>query len=105
MVNQYPHTLSVETADSPGRDSEGNYLEPILTLTQQPCRVEANDRGRTIVGDDGMQLQHAWTVYLRAGGAAVSVGTLVKVYDGAELLLSATVKRYHRGQLNARIWL
>lgn len=105
MVKQYPHTLSIETVTSGGRDAEGDFITSAPVLTQSECRAEVNDQGRTVIADDGLRLDYSWILYLPLSVAHIPVGVMVEVYSGAELLLTATVKRFSRGQLNARVWL
>ena len=105
MVKQYPHRLVMTTATGSVQDGNGNWVSGSLVTTEKACRAEPNSRNATVKAEDGTAVQFDFTVYMPLPVDTIVVGSNVEVYNGDELLSTNTVKRFTRGQLNARLWL
>jgi hypothetical protein len=105
VVKQYPHTLKLTTIGSGTQDSEGNWIPGGSTEVEKPCRFETNDRGAIVATDDGAEIVYDGIIYLPLPADQIAPGTTVQVLDGVTVLSNRTVKKFSRGQLNARIWL
>lgn len=105
MVTQYPHTLTVTTKVEAARDVNGNWVPGSETSTDYSCRAEPASGNASIPGDDGNRIYYDWTVYLPLPVPDMMNGAVVTVKDGIKVLSNNKIKRFNRGQLNARIWL
>lgn len=105
MVSQYPHGLVITTATGSVQDGNGNWLPGSTSTRVKACRAEPNGKNAMIKTVDGTSIVFDFTVYLPLPIDTVAVGSKVEVYNGEELLSQNTVKRFSRGQLNARLWL
>lgn len=107
MVKQYPHTLTVTKVNETTRDENGDYLQADVGQTiTSVCRAEA-EKGSDgfIIGADGTTIKFSWIVYMPLGVSGMVVGSKVTVDQDGETIVTDTVKRYSKGQLNVRIWL
>lgn len=105
MVKQYPHRLVITTKSGSTQDGNGNWVPGTDTIIEKGCRAEPNGRNATVKAADGTAIVFDYTVYLPLPIDTIVVGSKVDVYSGGELLATNTVKRFTRGQLNARLWL
>lgn len=105
MVKQYPHTLKITTVSGSVQDGNGNWQPGTPIMVEKVCRAEPNSRNAMVKADDGTQVVFDFTVYMPLPADSIAVGAQVKVYNGDELLGASTVKRFSKGQLNARLWL
>lgn len=105
MIQQYPHTLKITTVSGSTQDGNGNWQPGTPVTVEKPCRAEPNNRNALVKADDGTQVVFDFTVYMPLPVEIIAVGTQVKVYNVDELLGANTVKRFSKGQLNARAWL
>lgn len=110
MVKQYPHILKyVPSAEEAEQDENGNWITPnpdngSTAEIEIECRAEANDKGRKIAGVDGDMFEFQFVVYLKKSVTPISVNQTIEVYDAGILIAKANVARFHKGQLNARLW-
>jgi len=105
MVRQYPHRLVITTKSGSTQDGNGNWQPGTETTTEKICRAEPNSRNATVKAEDGTAIQFDFNVYMPLPVDTIAVGTKIEVYSGDELLSTNTVKRFSKGQLNARLWL
>lgn len=106
MVTQYPHTLTaVFTTDAEPayQDALGNWVIPSGTeeVAVFECRAEANDSGREIRGVDGTLVKFGYIIYMPLTEYNFAYGQDVDIVG----MTTGTVKKFHRGQLNCRIWI
>jgi len=106
MVIQYPH---IATITIPGveatQDANGNWIAGTEGSTfAQMCRAESSSGNGYINGADGTKIEYSWIIYFPTGITLIKVGSKVTVINGTEEVLTDTVKRFSRGQLNCRIW-
>lgn len=108
MIVQYPHDLKYSSL--PGEsvyDQESGTWNNGIGGVQQPllkCRAEMNDKGKLVASNDGVQLEYSYTVYTAKDCPAFMYGQVVEVLDSDGSLIKASVKKFSRGQLNARLW-
>ncbi len=105
MVKQYPHKLKASYVNGSLQDTDGNWLTGPDTIVERPCRAEPNSRNALVTAADGKQIVYEYVLYMQLPMETIPLATELKVYNGEELLCTNTVKRFERGQLNARIWL
>lgn len=105
MVTQYPHTINVNTAGASTQNASGNWVTGPPTVMMKECRAEPNSSNGKVKSADGTLIDFSWIIYLPLPVDTLAVGSKVIVTSGAETLLTDTIKRFSRGQLNARIWL
>lgn len=105
MVKQYPHTLTVKVAAAATKNASGNWVTGSETTADYACRAEPSKGNVFVTGDDGEKIYCEWVVYLPLPVNDFVPGAAVALKNGASILSSNQVKRFSRGQLNARIWL
>jgi hypothetical protein len=108
MIIQYPHILKFDivTGGSEVNDENSDTLiVPGQTTTiEVKCRFEPNADGELIVSADGAKLDFGWIVYMPLDQVEIESGTVIRGYNGDDLIAEGDVKRYNKGQLNARAW-
>jgi hypothetical protein len=106
MVVQYPHKLVLTSVGNSSQDGNGNWIAGSPSSLEIICRAEANDKGRSIQTGDGIQIIYAWLIYAPIPIADIVHGTKVVIQDENDNQIGGgDVKRFSKGQLNARIWL
>lgn len=108
MIIQYPHILkfNIVTGGYEEVDDNGDTIivSGTTSTVEIKCRFEPNSDGERIVSADGEQLDFGWIVYMPLDQIAVESGTVIRGYNGDDLIAEGDVKRYNQGQLNARLW-
>lgn len=104
MVRQYPHIIKLTTSTDAAQDNSGNWSPGVEGTIEKQCRAEINDGGY-ITATDGRRIDFSWVVYLPLPMDKVKEGSRIELFEGSEKIATDTVKRFYRGQLNARIWL
>ena len=107
MVIQYPHiaTITSQGTDTT-QDENGNWIPGTPgTSIEQKCRAESSGGNGYVKGVDGTKIDYSWIIYFPKDVPAIKVSSAISVINGAETVLTDTVKRFSRGQLNARAWL
>jgi hypothetical protein len=104
-VSQYPHILTLTSIDASVQDSQGNWVSTGVTINQRICRAEPASSGRYLVGPGGDKIPYDFTVYMPLPAETIVPGAKAEItnQDG-DMLGTSTVKRFNRGQLNARAW-
>jgi hypothetical protein len=105
---RYPHKLTIWKADPSTQDSNGNWVTGWDIIKQTHCRAEPNlsVRDGLMNAGDGKVVNYSWTVYMPANGPEIGTGAKVVISNADDTeIASDTVKRFSRGQLNARAWL
>jgi hypothetical protein len=104
VVRQYPHILKFTPAGDSTRDTDGNWVPGTAgSEVQLQCRAEPEGIGSYLVGSESKRIDYSWIVYMPLG-SSVEEGAEVTIDTGAAEITD-TVKRFHEGQLNARVWL
>jgi hypothetical protein len=106
MVKQYPHTLILTAVEDTPMDGNGNWITGHEVSISLKGRAEPNSKGQMIASQDGTQVLFDWMVYMPLPADEITPGTriVLKDEDGNQFG-EGTIKRYSRGQMNARIWL
>lgn len=103
---QYTHTISFTTIGESYTDDNGNW-QPGATITESyPARCEpvGFGSGGSVKATDGERVQLDWVVYMPLPVNNIGVGTTVTI-DMNGQSMTDTVKRFSKGQFNARVWL
>ncbi len=107
----YPDTLKFKIVLEPiasYQNEAGDWITPEQSAGESeiliPCRYEPNDAGRTTTSNDGQRIDFGGMVYMSNENEDISTGTSVEVFKLDKLIAAGTVKRFHRGMMNARIW-
>lgn len=105
MIDQRPHVLQYAVI-SPGYEDKNGDFHPgdIEFKGNIPCRFETD--GRTEIRfDDGSVNICRYVVYLNHGCRKFTKGETIKLFDEyGEMVIETRVLDFHRGQLNARLW-
>lgn len=108
MITLRPHTLKrwVKTSDG-YYDENQDWHEGTFDWSESiGCRYEPNGKATTIALQDGSAYTYSYVVYLDLSVADFHYGDKVKIFDqSGNAITEKTVNGFHRGQLNARLWL
>jgi hypothetical protein len=108
MIIQYPNILKFDqlTGFTTTTDENGDtvIVPGAVTTIEIKCRFEPNGTGQYLIGQDGLRLDFGWIVYQPLGQLDIPEGLEIKGYLGDKLIASGTIKRFSKGQLNARAW-
>lgn len=110
MVDQYPHSAEIVTQETDATvDADGNWIPGTTQTISLKCRAESATANGYLVGVDGAKIDFSWIVYFPSGIPRIKEGVRITVVNpdapfGPETMLTDTVKRFSRGQLNVRIW-
>lgn len=105
-TRQYPHSLiAVVMEDEAERDENGDWIPSNSSLISQACRAEPNGKGGFLTAADGKVIHYEWIIYMPIPDTELKPGTPVTVEWNGDEFAKGIVKRYSRGQFNARVWL
>ncbi len=105
MVKQYPDKVTLTTPADSTQDAQGDWIPGTgSTVAEFDCRYEPNTGNRIIVGEDGNRIDFSGTLYLQTKNE-IAVGTALEVVKHNGSTVKGTVKGFHAGQMNARIWM
>jgi hypothetical protein len=108
MIIQYPHILKYDTVAGGYEQVDENgdtvIVPGSISTVEIKCRFEPNADGERILSADGEQLDFGWIVYMPLDQVEVLPGTAIKGFNDDLLIAQGEVKRFNRGQLNARAW-
>lgn len=109
-MKQYPDTITYQPSALAVKDANGNMVAGSVGVpVSSPCRYEAASGNGTVQGVDGSRVNYTALVYLPKDcpkfpeGAEVTVTINREGIEGE--IHKDKVLRFHRGQLNARLWL
>lgn len=108
MVDFRPHTIDLVVTDVGRYDSTGKYLGEgaVKTFLGIRCRYEPNGRAKSIALEDGSLYTYSYMVYLDVDCPEISFGDEVELFDQSGVSRGKfTSHGFHRGQLNAKLWL
>ena len=104
-VSQYPHILTLTEITSSVQDGNGNWVQGEVNITERICRAEPNSGGRYLTGVTGDKVYYDFVLYMPLPAANIKAGTKAEIYNqDGDILGVGTIKRFNRGQLNARAW-
>lgn len=99
----YPHTIIITQPGESVKDVQGNWTLVTGTDVTLECRMETNSGRSFLTGTDGSRIDYAAIVYLQTG-TDIKVGGKVIIKKGVDVLQETTIKHFHKGQLNMRLW-
>src|SRR5690242_8051724 len=108
---QYPDTISFQdSADAVYDQSSGNYVSGAdAGPVSSDCRYEPANGNAWISTQDGEKINFSGIVYMPRNAPVFKEGsevTITEKRDGQEdRIFKQKVLRFHRGQLNARVWI
>jgi hypothetical protein len=101
-VKQYPHTIIASIVPgTTSRDENGNWQPDASADITYQCRYEPAGGNAFFEMADGQRVNYSGIIYMPVSVDDIPVGTKVTVTG----ILTETVKRFSRGQLNARAWI
>jgi hypothetical protein len=107
---QYPDTISFSSsADATYNETTGVWTPGASgTATTANCRYEASGGNGMIVVADGTRINFSGIVYLPKDAPIIKTGSQVTITEKrpglADNVMKEKVLRFHRGQMNTRIW-
>lgn len=106
MIELRPHNLKYKIINAGYEDNEGNYHKGESSFSEDliPCRYEANGKASAVAFEDGRTLVYEYMVYLNKNCREFSLGETIQLFNKGQLIAEKKVKGFHRGQLNAKLW-
>lgn len=107
MISQYPHTIKFFIPVDSIQDENGNWIPSETPPTElvKKGRAELKSSNAYVKGEDGIQFQYSCLVYLPLPIGTLIPGIKVQVWDGSDLIAESHLKQFHKGQLNAKVWI
>ena len=107
MVSFRPHTIVLLTVGEGYQDSNGDYVPGNEEWSEPyPCRAEPNGKARTVPFGDDKGSVYDYTVYMDVDCPVITYGQKVKVFDENGSCIGEFIsKGFHKGQLNAKLWI
>ncbi len=102
-----PHRMSLLSIEGGGYNNAlGDYTPGVEKWSGCiPCRYEPNGHARTVPVGEGKNYVYEYTVYLNTDCPEVQFGQQVRLYDGrGNCIGQFASKGFHRGQLDAKLW-
>jgi hypothetical protein len=97
--------MSVTTNPNSTRDGGGNWQSGGAPTTKTyECRYEPNTGNRVLIGEGGKKIDYSGTVYFKSSDVLI-IGQQVTVTLHSGSVIKGSVKGFHPGQLNSRLWL
>lgn len=102
-----PHRLSFLIVTDGEYDEKGDFVKGQSVWSEQiPCRYEPNGKALTVPFGEGKEFVYSYTVYLNQNCPEIKYGQKVILYDKeGNSMGEFQCQGFHRGQLNAKIWL
>ena len=106
MVSFRPHTLNLIVSLPGSVDSTGKYIPGGERMMEGiECRYEPNGKANSIVLEDGKAFVYSYMVYLSIDCPDISYGDSVELFNQQGTSVGRfTALGFHRGQLNAKLW-
>jgi len=103
---QYPHMLKTTSGSTDAQYVDGQWVpgEPTEEVLEV-CRAEPAGAEGLQTTPDGDRIDYSWVVYFPHSVSRFPLGVSLEIYQDEELIITDTVKKFYRGQLNARVWL
>ena len=107
LVRFRPHFISTLEVSGGYYDDRRDYHEGTESWSElMPCRYEPNGKARTVPVGEGRDYRYEYVVYMNQDCPQISYGQKVRLYDASQQLIGDyEVKGFHRGQLDAKVWL
>lgn len=106
MIQFRPHTLQYQVNIGGYEDDRGDYHPGISSFEGSiPCRYEPNGKAETIAFEDGKVYIYQYVVYLNQDCGEFKIGETIRLLNNGTVIAEKQVQGFHRGQLNAKLWL
>lgn len=101
-----PHVLQYQVTTEGHEEPNGDYIPCESTFEGEiSCRYEPNGKANTIAFEDGKTYVYQYVVYLDQDCREFKCGDLVRLLSNGRVIATKQVQGFHRGQINARLWL
>lgn len=101
-----PHILQYQVTTEGDEKPNGDYVPGKTSFEGNiPCRYEPNGKANTIAFEDGQTYVYQYIVYLDQNCQEFRCGDVVRLLNSGRVIATKQVQGFHRGQLNARLWL
>lgn len=105
-MNFRPHILQYQVSTPGYEDENGDYHPGTSSFEgDTPCRYEPNGKANTIAFEDGKVYVYQYVVYLNQDCREFKIGDVIQLLSDGVVMATKQVQGFHRGQLNARLWL
>ncbi len=106
MIPQFrPHILQYQVTTGEYEDEIGDYHPGDSHFEGNiPCRFEPNGKATTIAFEDGKTYVYQYVVYLDQNCREFKYGDNIRLLRDGVVVEEKQVQGFHRGQLNARLW-
>ena len=106
MIPQFrPHILQYQVTIGEYEDEIGDYHPGDSHFEGDiPCRFEPNGKANTIAFEDGKTYVYQYVVYLNQNCREIEYGDILRLLRDEVVVEEKQVQGFHRGQLNARLW-
>jgi hypothetical protein len=107
IVSFRPHYLRVLVFSQGYYDSAGTWHEGVETASRDiACRYEPNGgKARVVPIGEGKNAEYSYTVYLNTDCPEIPFGTRLELFDqNHESIGIYSSLGFHRGQLDAKLW-
>lgn len=107
MIKLRPHKLRVVGSTEGYFDEKRNYHNGKPSFGPEiACRYVPNGKARSIVLSDGSFYTYSYVVYLDFKVETIPFGTIIQLFDESGLkVLEKQTQGFHKGQLNAMLWI
>ena len=106
MIPQFrPHILQYQVTIGEYEDEIGDYHPGDSHFEGDiPCRFEPNGKANTIAFEDGKTYVYQYVVYLNQNCREFEYGDIIRLLRDGVVVEEKQEQGFHRGQLNARLW-
>nr|DAQ59857.1 MAG TPA: hypothetical protein [Caudoviricetes sp.] len=106
IPNFRPHILQYQVTTGAYEDNNGDYHPGESHFEGDiPCRYEPNGKANTIAFEDGKTYVYQYVLYLNQDCRDFKCGNIVRLLNNGVIIAEKQVQGFHRGQLNAKLWL
>ncbi|WP_455590869.1 hypothetical protein [Bacteroides sp.] len=106
MIPQFrPHQLQYQVLSEGYEDNNGDYHPGEFHFEGDiPCRYEPNGKANQIALEDGKVYAYQYVVYLNQDCREFKIGDIIRLLNNGAVIAEKQVQGFHRGQLNAKLW-
>lgn len=105
-MNFRPHILQYQITTEGYEDDNGDYHPGTSSFEGDiPCRYEPNGKANEIAFEDGKVYVYQYVAYLNQDCREFKIGDIIQLLSDGVVVTTKQVQGFHRGQLNARLWL
>lgn len=106
MLPQFrPHRLQYQVSSEGYEDDNGDYHFGTSSFEGNiPCRYEPNGKANMIAFEDGKVYVYQYVIYLDQDCREFKIGDTIRLLSNGSVIAEKQVQGFHRGQLNAKLW-